>query len=89
MSDQTEYDCYTVEIRHGPLFEDSPLRTHRAFTADDAVALIDGLRDTYGSRAEITWQAEEVNEAGKLYGLAADQTVYMITVTPPLTVPLQ
>ena len=94
MSDQPDpsiewpYDHYVVEIRHGPLFEESPLRTHRALTVEDAVNLIEGLRTTYGSRAEITWQAEEVNDEGKLYGLASDQTVYMISVIPPLTTQL-
>lgn len=82
------YDHYKVEIRSGPLFEEGALRTHKAESVEDAVNLIEGLRDTYAARAEVVWQADEVNGEGKLHGLAPEGVVWLIQVTPPLTTPL-
>ena len=82
------YDHYKVEIRNGPLFEEKALRSHKAESVADAVSLIEGLRDTYAARAEVVWQAEEVNGEGKLFGLAPEGVVWVIQVTPPLSTPL-
>lgn len=82
------YDHYTVEIRRGPLFDEQAIRTHRAESRDDALNLIEGMRDTYGQRENVTWQAEEVDGVGKLYGLAPGGEVYVISVIPPLTTEL-
>jgi hypothetical protein len=81
-----EYDHYTVEIRSGPLFEEKPLRTHTADSPEDALNLIEGLRDTYGERMDVTWDGEEVDGNGILRGLAPEGVVFVISVVPPLSV---
>lgn len=82
------YDHYHVVISKGPTFGETTLRQHKAETVEDAIGLINGLRDTYRQRDNITWQSEEVNDEGKLYGLAQGGDVYLIQVTPPLSVDL-
>ena len=87
--DTMTYDHYTVEIRKGPEFDESQvLRTHNVKTVDDALGLIEGFRDTYNQRNGVSWQDDEVNAEGKLYGLAGGE-VYVISCTPPLTTELQ
>jgi len=83
-----KYDHYQVEIRHGPQHDEETIRSHKANTVDDALRFIEGLRDTFNQRADVTWQTEEVNDQGTMYGLAPGGEVYVIQVTPPLSVEL-
>ena len=85
----TTHDHYTVAIAAGPMHEEKVLRTHDVTTVDDALGLIEGFRDTYNQRNNVTWQDDEVNAEGKLYGLAPGGDVYVISCTPPLTTDLQ
>lgn len=71
---------HTVEIRK----DDERLRSHRAGDHLDALELIEGLRDSYASRGNVTWQFEEVNKDGDLFGMDPDGSVYHIKVDPPL-----
>jgi hypothetical protein len=80
----TEASNYDVTIACGPLHEEEVVRRHTAKTPEDALAIIDGLRDTYGARESVTWNGEEVNPEGRLYGLAPKGLVYVISVVPPL-----
>lgn len=82
-----QFDHYTIEIRKGPLHGEELIRSHEAKDTDAALNLIDGIRETYMQREGVAWTAEEVNPEGKLYGMAQG-TVYIISVTPPLTVAL-
>jgi translation elongation factor EF-G len=61
------------------------IRRHEAKTASDAEKLVEGLRDTYNQRDGVTWQYEETNAEGMLYGLGPGGMVYVIAVSPPLT----
>ncbi len=83
------YDHYTVEVRKGPLHEEKTLRHHEVKDADAATNLIEGFRETYAQRENVTWTTEEVNEMGKMYGMAPGSgDVYVIAVSPPLSVAL-
>lgn len=82
------YDHYTVELRRGPIHAEETVRHHEVQTVPEAEALIEGLRDTANQREGVTWQFEEVNAEGKLYGLAPGGVVYVISVVPSLTTPL-
>jgi hypothetical protein len=82
-------DRYTIELRKGPQFgEDEVVRTHRVRTVEDAEVMIESLRESAASRDGVQWQAEEVNAEGKMYGLAPRGVVFVISVSPSLTVPL-
>jgi hypothetical protein len=82
------FDHYQVEIRAGQLFDEQVLRSHSAGSVDDALNLLDGIRDAYAQRDEVTWDGEEVDAGGKLRGLDPSGRVYLLSVTPPLTVAL-
>jgi hypothetical protein len=82
-------DHYTIELRKGPNGDPTEIvRTHTATNVTDAEALIEGLRDSAFQREEVTWQSEEVNAEGNLYGLAPHGVVYQIAVRPALNVAL-
>jgi hypothetical protein len=83
-----KYDHYTVEIRRGPQNAEETVRSHTAYTVDDALRFIESLRDTFNQRADVAWKTEEVNDHGTMYGLAPGGEVYVIQVTPPLSVEL-
>jgi hypothetical protein len=85
---EEKYDHYTVEIRRGPQNAEETVRSHKANTVDDALRFIEGLRDTFNQRDDVAWKTEEVNDQGTMYGLAPGGEVYVIQVTPPLTVEL-
>jgi hypothetical protein len=82
------YPHYQIEIRKGQQHDEEVLREHKATSVEDAENLIEGLRDAYTGRDDVTWRDEEVDPQGKLYGLSPDGVVYVISVTPPLTVKL-
>jgi carbonic anhydrase len=77
-------DHYTVELRKGDMGDMETLRSHEVHTVDDALNLIDGLRNSALQRDHVTWQADEVDVHGNLYGLSHG-TVYQISCVPPLT----
>lgn len=79
-------DHYEVTISCGPVHEEEVVRRHRVTSADNALAIIESLRDTYGAREGVTWNGEEINAEGRLYGLAPKGLVYMIAVKPPLVI---
>jgi hypothetical protein len=82
------YDHYTIELRKGQAHDEQTVRHHTARSREDAESMIEALRDTTLHRDEVTWQAEEVNGEGKLYGLAPGGVVFTIAVVPPLTTDL-
>jgi len=77
-------DHYTIELRTGPMHDELTTRRHEAKTKADAEALIEGMRDTCAHRDGVSWQYEEPNAEGKLYGLGPNGLVYQIVVSPPL-----
>lgn len=78
-------DHYTVEVRTGPLHAEETVRSHEAKTPEDAVLLIESLRETYAQREKVKWQSEEVNSVGDLLGVSEDRhLVWQIHVSPPL-----
>jgi hypothetical protein len=82
------YDHYTVTLAKGAVGDMEVLRTHTAKNVDDALNLIEGLRDTAVNRDKVTWQHDEVDERGILYGLAPQGIVFELSVYPPLGTPL-
>lgn len=86
---EPDVNHYTIQLRRGPLQEEQEvLREHTATDVAAAEAMIEALRDTSLKRDEVTWQAEMVNAEGNLYGLAPGGVVYMLSVSPPLSVSL-
>lgn len=81
------YDHYTIEVRKGAVGEMQTLRTMSAKSVEDAQNLIEGFRDSCLQREDVTWQADEVDAHGNLYGLVSG-VVWQISVVPPLTEPL-
>jgi hypothetical protein len=79
------YDHYTVELRKGEVGNMAVLRSHNVRSTDDATNLIDGLRDSALQRDKVTWQHDEVQPNGTLYGMTDEGTLYMISVVPPLS----
>ena len=82
------YDHYTVELRKGAVGDMQTVRSNTAKSVEDAENLIDGLRESTLQRDGVTWQADEVDDHGNLYGMA-ESTVWQISVVPPLTEVLQ
>lgn len=82
------YDFYTVELRRGVVGEMTVMRHHRATSVTLALNLIDGLREAAHLRDNVTWQGDEVDAGGNLYGLAPGGIVYQISCVPPLTTEL-
>ena len=82
------YDHYTVRLSKGAVGDMEVLRTHTATDVDGAINLIDGLREATVNRDGVTWQFDEVNADGRLYGLAPGGIVFEISVVPPLSTPL-
>ena len=75
---------YTVTISKGAVGSLEVVRTHQARTDEDALNLIEGLRDTFALRDSVTWQFPEVNDQGVVYGLAPQGVVWEILVVPAL-----
>jgi hypothetical protein len=80
-------DHYTIELRKGAIGDMETLRSMTAKTIEDAMQLIEGFRDSCLQRDGVTWQHDEVDDQGNLYGMTGS-TVYQISVVPPLTVSL-
>lgn len=77
---------FTIELRTGPLHDELTVRRHEAKSPEDAAALIEGIRDTCSQRDGVSWQYEETNAEGKLYGMGPGALVYTIVVSPPLPI---
>lgn len=77
-------DHYTIELRKGAVGDMETVRSHTAKTVEDAANFVDGLRESCLMRDHVTWQGDEVNAEGNLYGMVGN-TVYWISVVPPLT----
>lgn len=82
------YDHYTIKLSKGAVGDMETVRTHSAKTVDDAVNLVEGLRDSASHRDRVVWQREELDEVGLLYGLAPHGVVFEISVVPTLSTPL-
>jgi len=82
------YDHYTVELRKGAIGDMQTVRSYTARSTDDAASLIEGLRDNALQRDGVTWQNDEIDDHGNLYGMV-EGTVWHISVVPPLSVALQ
>jgi hypothetical protein len=81
------YDHYTVELRKGAVGDMQTIRTSTAKSVEDAETLIDGWRESALQRDGVTWQHDEVDNHGNLYGMV-EGTVWQIVCVPPLTEPL-
>jgi len=81
------YDHYTIELRKGAIGDMQVVRSNAAKSVLDASTLIDGWRDNALQRDGVTWQADEVDNHGNLYGMA-EGVVWQISCVPPLTEPL-
>jgi hypothetical protein len=77
-------DHYTVELRRGEVGNMEVVRSNTAKTADGALNLIEGFRDSTLQRDGVTWQHDEVDPSGNLYGMAGT-VVWQISVVPSLT----
>lgn len=77
-------DHYTVELRKGEIGNMETVRSNTAKSVDGALNLIDGFRDSALQRDSVTWQSDEVDAGGNLYGMVGS-TVYQISVVPPLS----
>ena len=69
------------------MHDEQTLRSHQAYSREEAENLIEALVDTYAERSDVIWQSEEPDDKGMLYGLAHG-VVYVIAVNPPLNVEL-
>jgi hypothetical protein len=78
------YDHYTIELRKGPVGAMETLRSSEAKNVEDAQTLIEGWRSSCVQRDGVTWQTDEVDAKGDMYGMAG-QTVWHIACVPPLT----
>lgn len=78
------HDHYTVELRKGVIGDMETLRSMSAKTPEDAANLIEGFRNSCLQRDGVTWQNDEVDDKGDLYGMLG-HTVYHINVVPPLS----
>jgi len=78
------YDHYRVELRKGEMPDLDVVRSTKATDVDGAISLIEGFRDIAASRNSVTWQGEEVEPSGILFGLAPGGEVWQIIVVPPL-----
>jgi len=78
------YDHYVVTISKGAIGDMEVVRTHQAKTEEEALNLVDGLRDSFGNRDNVTWREQEMTATGTMYGLAPGGVVYEIAVTPTL-----
>ena len=83
-----EYHSYKIELRKGAVHDLEVIRAHEVTDVIDAESMIEGIRDTVQGRDDVTWNGEEVDEHGYLYGLAPGGVVFQIHVTPPLNVAL-
>lgn len=77
-------DHYTVELRKGEIGNMQTVRSNTAKSVDDAAHLIDGFRDSALQRDSVTWQRDDVDDNGNLYGMAGS-IVWQISVVPPLS----
>lgn len=82
------YDHYVVQLAKGAVGDMVVVREHSAKSTDGAINFIESLRDTAAGRDDVTWQNDEVDERGLLYGLAPGGVVFQISVVPPLTTAL-
>jgi hypothetical protein len=77
------YDHFTVKLAKGEMGDMAVQREHTAKTQFDAENFVDALRALAEGRDNVTWQGEEVDERGLLYGMAPGGTVFEISVVPP------
>lgn len=79
------YTHYTVELTKGAVGSMELVRTLHPRTALDAAGVVDAWRQTATAREGVTWQGDEVDERGLLYGLGPGGVVYCISCVPPLS----
>jgi hypothetical protein len=73
-------DHYTIEVYR----DTERVRSHTAANTVDALSLLDGLRESYRQRNNVTWDSDEVDESGRLPGVGYDLVPWQLKVTPPL-----
>lgn len=81
-------DHYTIELRKGAMGDLQTVRSMEAQTAEDALNLIEGFRDSSESRDDVTWQNREPDGTGSMMGLAPGGVVWQIHVNPDLNTQL-
>ena len=79
------YDHFTIKLSKGDLGALETVRTHTARNEEDALNFVDSMRDYAQGRDNVTWQGEEPDAGGLLYGLAPGGVVYEISVVPPFS----
>jgi hypothetical protein len=78
---------YTIEITRRTAGDEEKLRTHTSTTPEGAETLVESLMDSYGMREGVIWEAEQLDDDGRLVGRSpTESAIYTITVTPPLRV---
>jgi hypothetical protein len=82
------YTHYTVELRKGVVGDMQVVRHHMVPTVDAALNIIDGFVVSTRQRDDVTWQSDEVDAGGNLFGLAPHGVVYQISCVPPLSTEL-
>ena len=84
----TVQDHYTIELRKGAMGDLQTVRSMEATTAEDALSLIEGFRDSSEGRDNVTWQIREPDGTGSMMGLAPGGVVWQIHVNPDLNTQL-
>jgi hypothetical protein len=79
------YDHYTITLAKGAVGDMHVVREHQAKDEEAAITLIEGLRDAAAGRDGVTWQNQEVDTRGLMFGLAAGGVVWEISVVPTFT----
>lgn len=82
------HDHYTIELRKGAMGDLQTVRSMDATTAEDALSLIEGFRDSSEGRDNVTWQVREPDGTGSMMGLAPGGVVWQIHVSPDLNTQL-
>lgn len=75
---------YVITVSRGPIHGEVVLRTTTVTDALDAAEIIESYSEFYTNRAYVTWDGEETNESGYLYGLDPEGESYVIQIAPPL-----
>lgn len=79
------HDHYKIELIEGAGDAVEVVRSTKATDVDGAIGLIDGFRELAAGRDDVTWDGDNVDERGVLFGLDAKGVTWQITCVPPLS----
>lgn len=78
---------YTVTLRTGNPPDDwRTVRSNKTDAVDGAISLIEGFTELATAREGVTWQSEETDDQGMLYGQTPDGSVWNVYVQPPVII---